>query len=176
MSDLAPVNEMALLLEKISTPNINLSPEEIRDIISKVEQLMRESGKEIEIPTKHYFSKAVYAREISIPKGALVVGKIHKHTNLNILSKGKMTVLSIDGLVTIEAPATIVSSPGVKRLGFAHEDTVWTTIHGTDLTDVEKIEDEVIVKSYDELPQVIDIKEDIKWLGQQPPQHSEVHY
>ena len=34
---------------------------------------------------------------------------------------------------------------------YALEDTVWTTIHVTEETDLEKIEDYVIAKSYDEL-------------------------
>jgi hypothetical protein len=104
-----------------------------------------------EIPLKHSFSKGVYAREITIPKGSLIVGKIHKHQNMNIISKGEVSFFSIDGAVRVKAPHTFVASPGVKRVIFAHEDTVWTTIHGTNETDLDKIENEFIAKSYDDL-------------------------
>lgn len=130
---------------------IQLTKDELRDLIAQVEAKALEHPDQIDIPVKHYFSKGVYAREITIPKGALVVGKIHKHQNLNILSKGEITVVSIDGAARMKAPCTIVSSPGVKRLAIVHEETVWTTIHGTDETDVDKIEDEFIAKSYDEV-------------------------
>jgi len=93
-----------------------------------------------EIPEKHYFSKGVYAREITIPAGIAFVGKVHKHENLNILSKGKIVVATSEGTVTLEAPCTLVSPPGTQRAGFALEETVWTTIHGTEETDLDKIE------------------------------------
>lgn len=99
---------------------------------------------QVELETKHYFSKGVYAREITIPKGVILTGHIHKYQNLNIISKGKIEVLVGDELQIIEAPATIVSPPGTKRIARALEDTVWTTIHGTDETNIDKIENEFI--------------------------------
>lgn len=106
---------------------------------------------QLEIKVTHHFSKGVYAREIFIPKGALIVGKIHKHENLNIVSRGEISFISIDGAKRVKAPYTVVSSPGVKRIGYAHEDTVWTSIHGTDEKDVNKIEEEFIAKDYGEV-------------------------
>lgn len=44
-----------------------------------------------------------------------------------------------DGWQTLEAPFTIVSPPGTKRAAYAHTDCIWTTVHGTDLTDVNEI-------------------------------------
>jgi len=154
------------IVDKAFGSVMGLSREEIRDVIAQVQSEI-EKHPQVEIPVKNYFSKDVYAREITVPKGALIVGKIHKHQSLNILSKGKMTLLSIDGCVTVEAPYTVVSSPGVKRLGYAHEECVWTTIHGTNEKDVEKIEEEFIAKSYEELKEnIIDLKqEETKCLG-----------
>jgi hypothetical protein len=130
---------------------IELSKADLRELIAQVEEAALKSPHQIDIPVKHRFAKGVYAREITIPKGALVIGKIHKHQNLNILSKGDITVISVDGAERMKAPCTIVSSPGVKRLAYVHEETVWTTIHGTNETDVDKIEDEFIAKTYDEV-------------------------
>lgn len=118
----------------------------IKDLETKVL-----SFPQVEIPPVHHFSKSVYAREITIPAGTLIVGAIHRHQNLNIISKGDVTFFSIDGAKRAKAPHTFVASPGVKRVIFAHEDTVWTTIHGTDETDVERIEDEFIAKDYEGL-------------------------
>jgi hypothetical protein len=112
---------------------------------------MLESPNQVEIPVEHYFSEGVYAREMRVQKGTLLMGKIHKFKNMNILSSGEVSVLSIDGVKRVKAPFTFVASPGSKRLFFAHEDTVWTTIHGTDETDLDKIENHFIAKSYDEI-------------------------
>jgi len=128
----------------------SLSVPEIRDLIAMMEDVVKKCP-QVEIPLKHYFSKDVYAREISLPAGSVIVGAIHKHQNLNILSQGEVTVLSMEGRHTMKAPHTLVAPPGVKRVIVAHTDAVWTTIHGTALTDLEKIEDEFIVKSYAEL-------------------------
>lgn len=98
----------------------------------------------IEISTRHYFAHGLYAREIFIPRGVLLTGKIHKTEHLNILSKGDITVWTEEGMKRLQAPFTMVSLPGTKRVGYAHEDTVWTTIHGTAETDIEKLEIELI--------------------------------
>ena len=135
--------------------------ETIREVIADMEQLAKNCDP-VEIPLKHHFSKDLYAREITIPKGTFVVGKIHKHQNLNILSKGKLALLSIEGAKIVEAPFTVVSPPGVKRVAYALEECVWTTIHSTSETDLEKIEEEVIAKDYDE---VAIFKEVVECLG-----------
>lgn len=138
-------------IEKIVFDELGLvAPDMLREKIAEFESMLK-SIEQLEIKTTHHFSKGVYAREIFIPKGTILVGKIHKHENLNILSQGDISVISIDGAFRIKAPATIVSSPGVKRVAYAHEDSIWTTIHGTDERDLEKIEDEFIAKSYDEV-------------------------
>jgi len=72
--------------------------------------------------------------------------------NLNICTKGRISVITEqDGLKHIEAPAVIVSPPGVKRVAFAHEDSVWMTLHATEETDLDKIEEIFIAKNYDEV-------------------------
>jgi hypothetical protein len=141
--------------------------EELRNAIAKLEKHLATLPQR-EIKETHHFSKSVYAREIFIPAGTLLIGKIHKHENLNILSKGDCSVLSTQGPMRVKAPFTIVSPPGVKRVIYAHEDSVWTTIHGTDLKDVDAIEDEFIAKTYEEVPltdeELSGLKE-AKWLG-----------
>lgn len=127
-----------------------VSKEKITEFILKVEEKMK-SGIQIEIPIEHYFSKSVYAREMRVPKGVMLVGKFHKFENLNILSQGEVTVISIDGVKKVKAPHTFVASPGSKRLFYMHEDTVWTTILGTEEKDPEVIESQFIAKSFDEL-------------------------
>lgn len=156
--------EQTLLPEDIA----GLSKQEIRELIANVEKAVSE-GEQLEVPIEHYFSKNVYAREMKLPAGALIVGKIHKFENLNILSKGEVSVLSIDGVKKVSAPHTFVGSVGAKRVILAHSDVVWTTIHGTPETDVEKIEEEFIAKSYEELEpdlKIINLKnEEAKCLG-----------
>jgi len=79
-----------------------LTVDEIRNLISEIESVVS-SREQIEIPLTHHFSKGVYAREIFIPKGSFIVGKIHKHENLNILSKGDLSILSVEGMFSLDS-------------------------------------------------------------------------
>lgn len=92
----------------------------------------------------HHFASGIYARELRIPAGTLLTGKVHKTEHLNILSAGEITVWTEDGMKRLRAPFTMVSRPGTKRVGFAHTDVVWTTIHGTHERDLDRLEAELI--------------------------------
>lgn len=95
---------------------------------------------QIIIPVKHYYSPGVYAREIKIPAGTLLTGRVHKYEQLNILSSGRISVLTHEGMKDVEAPFTIVSPPGTKRVAFAHTECTWTTILATEERDPDVIE------------------------------------
>jgi hypothetical protein len=109
----------------------------------------------------HYFTPkdekygcCTYAREMFIPKGTLIIGKIHRHQHLNFISKGRVRVFTEFGDKHLTAPCTFVSEVGLKRAVYAEEDTLWTTVHLTSFTaeaDLDKIEIEVIAPSYDDL-------------------------
>jgi hypothetical protein len=117
----------------------------VRDKILSLEAEMH-SMVQVEIQPVHYFAKGLYAREIFIPKGTLLTGKIHKSEHLNIISKGEISVVTEYGTKRIKAPFTMVSQPGTKRVGYAHEDTVWTTIHATEKTEIKDVEEDLISK------------------------------
>lgn len=134
---------------------------EARSRIQGLEQWMKQQPKlcdappdgqvaQVELPVTHHFSKGLYARELFIPKGVMAVGKIHRFAHLNVISKGAILVASEHGECKIEAPCTWESLPGAKHAGFALEDTIWTTFHPTDETDVDRIEAQVIAKDYDD--------------------------
>jgi len=129
-----------------------------REQIVRLENELRKF-EPIEIETTHRFADGVYAREIFIPKGCLLTGKVHKTVHLNIISKGEITVWTEDGMKRLKAPFSLVSKPGTKRVGFAHEDTVWTTIHGTHETDLAKLEADLIE------PEVIEYQGEMQCLG-----------
>lgn len=105
-------------------------------------------------PVTHHFAPGVYAREMFLPADHTIIGKIHKHAHLNIISKGKVIVSTEDGTRELDAsdgPVTFTSFAGTKRAVYVIKDTVWTTIHVTDETELDKIEDEIIAESYDDL-------------------------
>lgn len=130
--------------------NLPAIPAEMRQKIDRLEQVML-SMPQLEIEPKHYFADGLYAREIFVPKGTTLTGKIHKTEHLNIISQGDISVMTEHGIKRIKAPYTMVSKPGTKRVGYAHEDTVWTTIHASPERDLDKLEALLIAPTYDEL-------------------------
>lgn len=127
----------------------------IRDNIVSLEQQIKsfnaEHGlAEPDCPLIHAFAPGVYGRQIFIPKDTLVVGKIHKHAHLNFLMQGKVLVATEEGPKTYEGPLMMVSKAGTKRVVYTHTDTIWATVHLTQQTDLEKIEEEIIAKTYGE--------------------------
>lgn len=99
----------------------------------------------------HHFAPGVYMRELRIPKGAVLTGKIHRTDHLNILAQGEISVLTEHGVRRLTAPCVIQSSAGIKRAGYAHEDTVWITVHPTTETDLAKLEEQLIAPSFEAL-------------------------
>lgn len=100
------------------------------------------------------FGCAMYARELSMPKGTIIIGKIHKYPVMNILLKGKIAVVSEVGKVVLEAPATYMSAPGEKRVGYVLEDCSWLNVLMTDKVGEENIDailDFHTTNSYDDL-------------------------
>lgn len=103
-------------------------------------------------PVQHHFAPGAYGREMTLPAGLVVVGKIHKHAHINVISKGRVQVFTEqDGVLELAAPCTFVSSPCTKRVVHVLEETVWTTVHVTDKTDLAEIEREVIATDFSEV-------------------------
>ena len=102
-------------------------------------------------PLKHSFSDNIYVREIFIPKGMFLVGKIHKHQHPNFLLKGEVVVFTEgNGEEHLSAPCSMISGSGTKRALYAKTDLIWTTVHHNptntrNLVELEKI---IIADSY----------------------------
>jgi len=102
--------------------------------------------REDELPLVHTFSEGVYAREIFMPKGMIVVGHVHETTHLNMVSKGSAMVW-MNGVVSkITAPFTFESKAGVRKVLYILEDMFWTTVHVTNETNITVLEDTLVDK------------------------------
>lgn len=108
---------------------------------------------QITVEPRHYHAGGVYAREVFLPAGTLVTGKIHRTEHMTILSMGRVRVFTDTEEAELVAPATFVSQPGTKRAVLVLEDAVWTTIHAnpTRETDLDKLEAVLIAPSYEAL-------------------------
>lgn len=119
-----------------------------RQAIVALEQAMRANPDiQVEFEVKHYFAHGTYTKELYIPAGVVLTGKIHRNSCINILSKGKMRVISDEGQYDIEAPYVFVSGPDVKKAGYALEDSIWINVFPWNGADTpEQIEEAVTIK------------------------------
>lgn len=83
---------------------------------------------QVDCPIRNHFAPGVYAREISIPKGTVLVGAIHRMDNLVIVSKGRLQLVTEDGTKEVAAGETLLCKAGAKNAAVALEDTTWTNV------------------------------------------------
>jgi len=101
----------------------------------------------------HHFADGLYAREMRVPAGSVVVGKMHKYPCLNFIMSGVMEVRSTTGrAIRIKAPYIFASPGGTKRAGYAVTDLTWVTVHPTQQTDLDLLEAELIISNVSMLP------------------------
>lgn len=122
-----------------------------KKIIDIQDEMLKQEQALDAFPVTHHFAPGVYAREIFLPKNHAVVGKIHLHAHLNILSRGHVIVATEDGTKELIGPCVFTSFAGTKRAVYIKEDTTWVTIHVTTKTDLDEIEKEIIANDFDDL-------------------------
>lgn len=124
---------------------------EMRDKILELEAWMR-TQPQVEIPLKHYFAPGLYLREMRVPKGVTLTGRVHKTEHYCIVLSGKAVVHSEGGHATYQAGDIIHAMPGAKRAIHALEDIVWLNIHHNpgNERDLEKIEEIFTAGDYQE--------------------------
>ena len=101
----------------------------------------------------HFFTKGVYARQLFMPAGEIIISKIHKTQHQYIISKGIVEVqIDMDEWKLLEAPFHGITEVNTRRVLYVHEDCIWTTFHPiegitgdeNELSDIEK--DEIVSK------------------------------
>jgi hypothetical protein len=103
--------------------------------------------------TEHFFAPGIYVRQLTIPAGTVLTGKIHRYEIMNILVSGTIKVTTDDGVEEVSGPLIFNSKAGSKKAGFALTDVVWLNVHPTELTDLEEIERHFIAPSFEALEQ-----------------------
>lgn len=118
-------------------------------IIDLTRTLLAMPGEKREFRVEHTVKDGMYMRKLFIPKGSLVIGKIHKLDCLNIVAQGDISVLTETGSARVRAGYTVASPAGIQKVGYAHEDTVFINVFRTDETDIKRIEEAIAWDSYE---------------------------
>lgn len=114
--------------------------------IEAVENMLLEQP-QADCPVYHHFGPGVYMREVFIPAGTIALGHHHRFEHMNILLKGRISVLQPDGtLAEYIAPMMLTTPPG-RKLAYTHEDTVWVNVYPESGRDIAELEEKLLDKS-----------------------------
>ena len=128
--------------------------EEYLTSIAGGENVVVGNGNELIYPDmweyKHSFADGIYIREMKMKQGQLGFSAIHKHSYGFFLLSGVLASSKEEGVEEFIAPCYIVSPRGAKRVVYAVEDCVITTVHAnpTNTRDLKEIEQSNVVFSW----------------------------
>ena len=108
-------------------------------------------------PIKHSFADGIYVRQMDMKQGSIVVGAIHKHLHVWFLLTVCVTLATEDTTEDYIAPCYVVSTPGVKRVILANEDSIFVNIHKnpSNTQDIDELEKEIVALNYKEYEEYI---------------------
>ena len=117
----------------------NLLSQKVEVLLSRVQKMPQ-----VDCQTKHYFGPSIYIREVTMPAGAVVIGKPHKKDHMCVMLQGRMIIVNADGTrKELVAPMTFVGSAG-RKVAYILETTVFQNILATDETDIDVLENMLV--------------------------------
>jgi hypothetical protein len=99
----------------------------------------------VDIGTMHHHVGGLYGRSVVIPAKSYLVGLPHKAAHLNVCV-GDITVWTEGASRRLTGAHIVPSVSGSVRVGFAHAETTWLSVHRNDtgVTDERIIEDALV--------------------------------
>ena len=155
-------NELQKIFDSTPAKSYKDKVKQIEDYFVSIadgEDIVVGDGSELIYPNmweyKHSFADGIYVREMRMKQGQLGFSAIHKHSYAFFLLSGILASSKEEGVEEFIAPCYIISPRGSKRIVYAVEDCVITTVHAnpTNTKDLKKIEQANVVfnwREYDE--------------------------
>lgn len=142
-----------------------------KEFIDKVENLQEAmlnfdsdliaKGNSDMFPLKHSFSEGVYIREMFMPQGGLVIGKLYKISHTWFLLSGELEVATDEGNEYYIGPCYVNAPEGTKRVLHAVSDVIFVNVYPNpeNITDTDKLEEILTCSSYKEYEEYKFLKE-----------------
>ena len=103
---------------------------------------------EVDLPLEHFHPAGLYARKIFMPADTAVMSRVHAKQHLTVALTGKCRVVDQDGNEQIiTAPAIWITEPGTQRALHVMEDSIWLTVHASELQSVPELEEALTCKT-----------------------------
>lgn len=97
---------------------------------------------QVSVKTEHSFAAGLYIRQITLPADTYATGAACLAEHLSVMVRGRMRVLADGRMQELSGFHRWIAPAGVKRVGYAVEETVWFTVHPnpTDERDIDRLE------------------------------------
>ena len=118
--------------------------------------------------TEHSFSDGLYTRKTYVPKGFLFITFIHKKSH-PALHVGDVTMIEPTGNRRVSGVHNYITPAGTQRVCYAHEDSYCITTHlnPENEKDIDKIEEFLYAKHYNELLSDKELDEELSFLNKE---------
>ena len=111
-----------------------------REKINKFEEVIKKFPQvEDQTELKHFFLDGLYLRQITIPAGVALTGRIHRYKTINMITRGKVAIYSEHDERIVCAPHIYVSEAGSKKACLTLEKTTIINAHMTNETNLSKL-------------------------------------
>ena len=151
-----PKNEISTRSKILELETILLNDVDNEDVVQNGGEIVRSD----KFPLKHSFADGIYVRQMEMRNDSIVVGAIHNHLHVWFLLTGNITVATEDATEDYLAPCYVVCTPGVKRVIYANEESIFVNIHKnpSNTQDLDELESEIVSRNYKEYEQYINKK------------------
>ena len=160
-------NELQKIFDSTPAKSYKDKINQIEDYLVSIadgEDVVVGNGSELIYPSmweyKHSFADGIYIREMKMKQGQLGFSAIHKHSYGFFLLSGVLASSKENGVEEFIAPCYIISPRGAKRIVYAIEDCIITTVHAnpTNTQDLTEIEQANVVFSWDKYEEYLKSK------------------
>lgn len=97
----------------------------------------------VDCPNKHYFAPGVYVREMFIPAGTFIIGRVHKTSHINIMLQGEGKFIINGEIVDVKQGDIFNSDANVRKVCIATSDVRFLNVFPVAHEDVEELEKEL---------------------------------
>ena len=136
-----------IIIECASGP---IAEQSTRDKIQSLESVLSKLP-QVDIPVVHRYSGGIYAREITIPAGVMLTGRIYKEDHFDVMVYGDVTVTTDEGRKRLTGFNISKGNTGKKRAGYTHAETRWITFCASDEMDDDDYLDHLTADSFDKI-------------------------
>ena len=148
-----PKNEISSRSKILELEKILLNNVDDKNIVGNSGEIVRSD----EFELKHTFADGIYIRQMEMKKDSVVVGAIHNHLHVWFLLTGHITVTTESSTEDYISPCYVVSTPGVTRVIYANEESIFVNVHKnpTNTKNLDELEAEIVSINYKEYEKYI---------------------